>query len=216
MGLLLVGLIVQVDLVIYQIIVVCKGMLLLVLVIESFDCIVVFELIIVDVVLVLFQEYFVCGCEIGSINIFVYNECGNFVQLVDVLVMLNFDVVCSDFYLLFLDVCVDFYLVVDCIYVSGSVVDEEIMVQIMNVVESYVLGLLINVLKVEFFVQVLLEVCFVEVLCDDICEIGFGIDISCFGEFLFMILFGLILGDLVCVIGQVFGDLGNISIDFML
>lgn len=216
MGLSSAGLTAQADSVTHQTIVVRKGMSLPVPVIESFDRIAVSEPTIADAAPVSSQEYFVRGREIGSTNILVYNERGNLVQLVDVLVMPNLDAVRSDLHLLFPDARVDLHPVADRIHVSGSVADEETMAQIMNVVESHAPGLSINALKVELPAQVLLEVRFVEASRDDIREIGFGTDISRPGEFLFMTSSGLISGDPARAIGQVFGDSGNTSIDFTL
>ena len=200
----------------HQTIVVRKGMSLPVPVSESFDRIAVSEPEIADAAPVSSQEYFVRGRTIGTTNILVYNERGNLVQLVDVLVMPNLDAVRSDLLALFPDENVDLRPVADRIHVSGSVTDEETMSHIMAVVESHAPGLSINAMKVELPAQVLLEVRFVEASRDDIRELGFGTEVGRPGDFLFLTSSGLISGDPARAIGQVFGGSGNTSIDFTL
>ena len=204
------------DSVTHQTIVVRKGMSLPVPVVESFDRIAVSEPEIADAAPVSSREYFVRGREIGSTNILVYNERGNLVQLVDVLVMPNLDAVRSDLLALFPDESVELRPVANKVHISGDVADEETMSQIMAVVDSHAPGLAINAMKVELPAQVLLEVRFVEASRDDIREIGFGTDISRPGDFLFMTSSSLISGDPARALGQVFGGSGNTSLDFTL
>ena len=204
------------DTVTHQTIVVRKGMSLPVPVTESFDRIAVSEPEIADAAPVSSREYFVRGRTIGTTNILVYNESGNLVQLVDVLVMPNLDAVRSDLFALFPSANVALHPVADRIHVSGDVADEETMGQIMAVVESHAPGLAINALNVELPAQVLLEVRFVEASRDDIREIGFGTEIGRPGDFLFMTSSSLISGDPARAIGQVFGGSGQTNIDFTL
>lgn len=206
----------QADTVTHQTIVVRKGMSLPVPVTESFDRIAVSEPEIADAAPVSSKEYFVRGRAIGTTNILVYNERGNLVQLVDVLVMPNLDAVRSDLLTLFPSSQVTLHPVADRIHVSGSVADAETMGQIMAVVESHAPGLSINAMQIELPAQVLLEVRFVEASRDDIREIGFGTEIGRPGDFLFMTSSSLISGDPARAIGQVFGGSGNTSIDFTL
>ena len=200
----------------HQTVVVRKGTSLPVPVIDSFDRIAVSEPSIADAAPVSSQEYFVRGREIGTTNILVYNERGKLVQLVDVLVMPNLDAVRSDLLALFPGAQVTLHPVADRIHVSGEVADEETMAQIMAVVESHAPERSINALEVELPAQVLLEVRFVEASRDDIREIGFGTEIGRPGDFLFLTSPGLISGDPVRAIGQVFGGSGATSIDFTL
>ncbi|MEL6861921.1 MAG: type II and III secretion system protein family protein [Pseudomonadota bacterium] len=200
----------------HQTIVVRKGTSLPVPVLNSFDRIAVSEPSIADAAPVSSQEYFVRGREIGTTNILVYNERGNLVQLVDVIVMPNLDAVRSDLLALFPKAKVDLHPVADRIHVSGTVADEETLGQIMAVVESHAPERSINALEVELPAQVLLEVRFVEASRDDIREIGFGTEIGRPGDFLFLTSSGLISGDPARAVGQVFGGSGATSIDFTL
>ncbi len=204
------------DSVTHQTIVVRKGMSLPVPVNTPFDRIAVSEPEIADAAPVSSQEYFVRGRAIGSTNILVYNERGNLVQLVDVLVMPNLDAVRSDLITLFPNEPVELHPVADRIHVRGSVADEETISQIMAIVDSHAPGLSINALTAELPAQVLLEVRFVEASRDDIREIGFGTEIGRPGDFLFLTASSLISGDPARAIGQVFGGSGATNIDVTL
>ncbi|MEM9053726.1 MAG: type II and III secretion system protein family protein [Pseudomonadota bacterium] len=204
------------DSVTHQTIVVRKGMSLPVPVSVGFDRIAVSEPEIADAAPVSSQEYFVRGRTIGTTNILVYNERGNLVQLVDVLVMPNLDAVRSDLLTLFPEAPVELYPVADRIHVRGNVADQETINQIMAVVESHAPGLSINALTTELPAQVLLEVRFVEASRDDIREIGFGTEIGRPGDFLFLTSSSLISGTAPRAIGQVFGSSGNTSLDVRL
>lgn len=200
----------------HQTIVVRKGTSLPVPVTRSFDRIAVSEPSIADAAPVSSQEYFVRGREIGTTNILVYNERGQLVQLVDVLVMPNLDAVRSDLLALFPDAKVTLHPVSDRVHVSGTVADEETMAQVLDVVESHAPGRVINALDVELPAQVLLEVRFVEASRDDIREIGFGTEIGRPGDFLFLTSSALISGDPAQAAGVVFGGSGETSIDVTL
>ena len=200
----------------HQTIVVRKGTSLPVPVTNSFDRIAGSEPSIADAAPVSSQEYFVRGREIGTTNILVYNERGNLVQLVDVIVMPNLDAVRSDLLLLFPEAEVDLHPVADRIHVSGQVADEETMFQIMEVVESHAPERSINALEIALPAQVRLDVRFVEASRDDIREIGFGTEIGRPGDFLFLTSSSLISGDPARAVGQVLGGSGETSIDFTL
>lgn len=206
----------EAETVTHQTIVVRKGMSLPVPVTKPFDRIAVSEPEIADAAPVSSMEYFVRGRSIGTTNILVYNERGNLVQLVDVLVMPNMDAIRSDVAMLFPDAKVELYPVADKIHVRGNVADQQTIDQIMEVVDSHAPGLSINALSTELPAQVLLEVRFVEASRDDIREIGFGTEIGRPGDFLFLTSSSLLSANPPQAVGALFGGSGNTNIDVFL